>query len=45
MSFEAVLGIKEFEFVVTEMILTVVTRRSTSGEHGVSLDNTSVGEW
>ena len=31
MSFEAVLGIKEFEFVVTEMTLTVVTRRSASG--------------
>jgi hypothetical protein len=29
MSFEAVLGIKEFE--VTEMTLTVVTRRSASG--------------
>jgi hypothetical protein len=31
MSFEAVLGNKEFEFVVSEMTLTVVTRRSASG--------------
>jgi hypothetical protein len=37
MSFEAVLGNKEFEFVVSEMTLTVVTRRSTSGGHGVSV--------
>jgi hypothetical protein len=45
MSFEAVLGNKEFEFVVSDVTLTAVTRRSTSGEHGVSLDNTIVGEW
>ena len=37
MSFEAVLGNKEFEYVVSEMTLTVVTRRSTSGGHGVSV--------
>jgi hypothetical protein len=37
MSFEAVLGNKEFEFVVSEMTLTVVTMRSTSGGHGVSV--------
>jgi len=37
MSFEAVLGNKEFEFVVSEMTLTVVTRRSTSGGYGVSV--------
>jgi hypothetical protein len=36
MSFEAVLGNKEFEFAVSEVTLTVVTRRSTSG-HGVSV--------
>jgi hypothetical protein len=36
MSFEAVLGNTEFEFVVSEVTLTVVTRRSTSG-HGVSV--------
>ena len=30
MSFEAVLGNKEFEFVVSEVTLTVVTRRSAS---------------
>jgi hypothetical protein len=36
MSFEAVLGNKEFEFVVSEVTLTVVTRRSASG-HGVSV--------
>jgi hypothetical protein len=34
MSFEAVLGNKEFEFVVSEVTLTVVTKRSTSGGHG-----------
>jgi hypothetical protein len=28
MSFEAVLGNKEFEFVISEVTLTVVTRRS-----------------
>ena len=32
MSFEAVLGNNEFEFVVSEMTLTVVTRCSTSGD-------------
>ena len=37
MSFEAVLGNKEFEFVVSKVTLTVVTRRSTSGGHGVSV--------
>jgi hypothetical protein len=37
MSFEAVLGNKEFEFVVSEVTLTVVTRSSTSGGHGVSV--------
>jgi hypothetical protein len=37
MSFEAVLGSKEFEFVVSEVTLTVVARRSTSGGHGVSV--------
>jgi hypothetical protein len=39
MSFEAVLGNKEFEFVVSEVTLTVVTsltRHSASG-HGVSV--------
>jgi hypothetical protein len=36
MSFEAVLGNKKFEFVVSEMTLTVVTRRSVSG-YGVSV--------
>jgi hypothetical protein len=36
MSFEAVLGNKEFEFVVSEVTLIVVTRRSASG-HGVSV--------
>jgi hypothetical protein len=36
MSFEAVLGNKEFEFVVSEVTLTVVTRVSTSGRYGVS---------
>jgi hypothetical protein len=36
MSFEAVLGNKEFEFVVSEVTLTVVTRRSAS-RHGVSV--------
>ena len=30
MSFEAVLGNTEFEFVVSEVTLTVVTRRSAS---------------
>jgi hypothetical protein len=34
MSFEAVLGNKEFEFVVSEVTLTVVTWHSTSGGHG-----------
>jgi hypothetical protein len=29
MSFEAVLGNKEFEFVVSEVTLTVVTRHAT----------------
>jgi hypothetical protein len=33
--FEVVLGSKEFKFVVSEVTLTVVTRRSTSGGHGV----------
>jgi hypothetical protein len=44
MSFEAVLGNKEFEFVVSEVTLTVVTRRSTSGghEHRVSSDQEHV---
>ena len=37
MSLNAVLGNKEFEFVVSEVTLTVVTRRSTSGGHGVSV--------
>jgi hypothetical protein len=37
MSFKAVLGNKEFEFAVSEVTLTVVTRRSTSGGHGVSV--------
>jgi hypothetical protein len=37
MSFEAVLGNKEFEFVVSDVTLTVVTWRSTSGGHGVSV--------
>jgi hypothetical protein len=39
MSFEVVLhvGNKEFEFVVSEMTLTVVTRHSTSGGHCVSV--------
>jgi hypothetical protein len=37
MSFETVLGNKEFEFVVSEETLTVVTRSSTSGGHGVSV--------
>ena len=36
MSFEAVLGNKEFEFVVSEVTLTVVTRHSAS-RHGVSV--------
>ena len=36
MSFEAVLGNKEFELVVSEVTLTVVTRRSASG-YGVSV--------
>ena len=35
MSFEAVLGNKEFEFVVSEATLTA--RSSTSGGHGVSV--------
>jgi len=35
MSFEDVLGNKEFEFVVSEVTLTVVIRRSAS-RHGVS---------
>jgi hypothetical protein len=35
--FEAVLGNKEFEFVVSDVTLTVVTWRSTSGGHGVSV--------
>ena len=37
MSFEAVIGNKEFEFVVSEVTLTVVTWRSTAGGHGVSV--------
>jgi hypothetical protein len=37
MSFEAVLDNKEFEFVVSEVTLSVVTRRSTSVGHGVSV--------
>ena len=37
MLFEAVLGNKEFELVVSEVTLTVVARRSTSGGHGVSV--------
>ena len=37
MLFEAVLGNNKFEFVVSEVTLTVVTRRSTSGGHGVSV--------
>jgi hypothetical protein len=37
MSFEAVLGNKEFEFIVSEVTLTVVTRHSTSGGPGVSV--------
>jgi hypothetical protein len=36
MSFEAVLGNKEFEFVVFGAIFAVVSRRSASG-HGVSV--------
>ena len=36
MSFETVLDNKEFEFVVSEVTLTVVTRRSASG-HGISV--------
>jgi hypothetical protein len=36
MSFEVVLGNKEFELVVSEVTLTVVTRRSASG-YGVSV--------
>jgi hypothetical protein len=36
MSFKAVLGNKEFEFVVSEMTLTVVTRGSASG-YGISV--------
>jgi hypothetical protein len=36
MAFEAVLGNTEFEFVVSEVTLTVVTRRSVSG-YGVSV--------
>jgi hypothetical protein len=36
MSFEAVLGNKEFGLVVFGVIFAVVTRRSASG-HGVSL--------
>jgi hypothetical protein len=36
MSFEAVLGNKEFELVVFGVTFTVVTRRSASG-HGVSV--------
>jgi hypothetical protein len=36
MSFEAVLGNKEFEFVVSEMTLTAVTRGSASG-YGISV--------
>jgi hypothetical protein len=38
MSIEAVLGNKEFEFVVFGVTLAVVTRRSVSG-HGVSVLN------
>jgi hypothetical protein len=36
MSFEAMLGNKEFEFVVSEVTLSVVTRHSASG-HCVSV--------
>jgi len=32
-----VLGNKEFEFVVSEVTLIVVTRRSTSGGHSLSV--------
>ena len=39
MSFEAVLGNKEFEFVVSEVTLTVVTWHSTSGGHGHRVSN------
>jgi hypothetical protein len=45
MSFETVLGNTEFEFVVSNVTLTAATRHSTSEEHGVLLDSTSVGEW
>jgi hypothetical protein len=41
MSFEAVLGIKEFEFVAFGVTFAVVTKRSASG-HGVSV--LSVGD-
>jgi hypothetical protein len=41
MSFEAVLGNKEFELVVFGVAFAVVTRRSASG-HGVSV--LSVGD-
>ena len=37
MSLEAVLGNEEFEFIVSEVTLTVVTRRLTSGGHGVQV--------
>jgi hypothetical protein len=37
MLFEAVLSNNKFEFVVSEVTLTVVTRRSTSGGHDVSV--------
>ena len=37
MSFEAVLDNKEFDFVVSEVTLTGVTRRSTSVRHDVSV--------
>ena len=43
MSFEAVLGNKGFEFVVSEVTLTVLTRSSTSGGHGVLVLVTATG--
>jgi hypothetical protein len=43
MSFEAVLGNKEFEFVVFGVTFAVVTRRSASG-HGVPVSVLSVGD-
>ena len=43
MSFEAVLGNKGFEFVVSEVTLTVLKRSSTSGGHGVLVLVTGTG--